>query len=148
MNLEPLFAAVRELSFLNEAGQPVSCNSVGGQVTFCPQELYMFTCATEGSILRWDGLNNGELVSDIQGEFGISNALNSSITSPTGNFIFILTSTSGDSVTSIANIFTQNSLTVEGNGLKCTDIGSGNSETCTFSISKLRQKVHVTWGMG
>ena len=129
--LELAAADITEFSYINQTtGLAEECL---GKVTFCPQDAYTFTCRVTGTTLVWDVLNNGAAITGASRLF----LATSTDTEHFGNhFMFVPLGSMMGSITSNAIVSTQNSTTVGGDGLRCTDNDSGGTRDCEFTISK------------
>ena len=125
---------ITEFSYINQTtGLAEECLS---KVTFCPQDTYTFTCTVTGSTLVWDVLNNGEAITGASRLFFASSTDTKNFENYF-NFTFVpLDNNMIGNITSNAIISTQNSITMEGDGLRCRDTDSGDAIDCEFTISK------------
>ena len=122
---------IPEFSYINQTtGLAEECLN---KVTFCPQDTYTFTCRVTGTTLLWHVLNNGTAITGSSILFLVT----STDTEYFGNhFMFVPLASVIGNITSNAIVSTQNSITVEGDGLQCIDGDSGDKRDCEFTISK------------
>ena len=108
----------------------MSCsNAVSGSLPrLSPSSQHVFRCTVDRQGLRWEPFFNG---SGLGGQpFSVSNSVGLTVTN--GNFTYILTNKTAQTLTSTATVDYGMSRSIASDTLRCTDSIDGSTKECSL----------------